>query len=67
MGILEILHHTAKNNLLYLDPSSGSILLQMLLAALLGLGIAAKMYWRKIVAFFKRSEDKNLTDDEKQS
>ena len=37
----------------YLDPGSGSYLLQMLIAGLLGAAFAIKMYWRKIVGFFK--------------
>ncbi len=37
---------------LYLDPGSGSFLLQLLLAALLGGAFAVKVYWRKIKALF---------------
>jgi hypothetical protein len=36
---------------LYLDPGSGSFLVQLLLAALLGGAFAVKIYWRKIKAF----------------
>jgi hypothetical protein len=36
----------------YLDPGSGSFLLQLLIAGLLGLGLAIKMSWRKIRALF---------------
>lgn len=39
-----------KSNL-YLDPGSGSFLLQLLIAALLGGGYALKVYWKKIKAF----------------
>jgi len=44
--------------LLYLDPGSGSFLIQLLLAAGLGLGVAVKMYWSKIKSIFrgKKSE-----------
>lgn len=38
---------------LYLDPGSGSFLIQLLLAAGLGLGVAVKMYWSKIKSIFK--------------
>jgi hypothetical protein len=34
----------------YLDPGSGSILLQLLVAALLGAAFAIKVYWKKIKA-----------------
>jgi hypothetical protein len=34
----------------YLDPGSGSILLQLLVAAALGAAFAIKVYWKKIKA-----------------
>lgn len=37
---------------LYLDPGSGSLLIQLLLAGILGVGVFAKIFWRKITAFF---------------
>jgi len=37
---------------LYLDPGSGSFLLQLLLAALLGGAFAIKIYWKKIKVLF---------------
>jgi hypothetical protein len=36
----------------YLDPGSGSILLQLLVAAALGAAFAVKVYWKKIKAAF---------------
>jgi len=32
----------------YLDPASGSIIIQVIIGALVGVGIAAKIYWEKI-------------------
>lgn len=32
----------------YLDPGSGSVILQALVGALVGAGIAVKVYWYKI-------------------
>ena len=32
----------------YLDPGSGSVVIQMLVGALAGVGIALKIYWQKI-------------------
>ena len=51
---------------LYLDPGSGSVLLQVLLAALLGLGVVLRTQWGKIKAFFKRNNvsDEDLDDEE---
>ena len=37
---------------LYLDPGSGSLLVQLLLAAVLGIGVAVRIYWKKIKALF---------------
>jgi len=34
--------------LLYLDPGSGSFLIQIAIAALLGLAVAFRAYWGKI-------------------
>lgn len=38
--------------LLYLDPGSGSVLVQVILATLLGIGVAVRMFWTKISSFF---------------
>lgn len=36
----------------YLDPNSGSILLQVLLGGLAGLALSFRMFWENIKAFF---------------
>ncbi|MDX1644832.1 MAG: hypothetical protein R3244_10800 [Thermoanaerobaculia bacterium] len=36
----------------YLDPTSGSILLQVLLGGLAGAALAVKLFWHKILGFF---------------
>lgn len=36
----------------YLDPGSGSLIIQVLLAVALGGGYLVKVYWKKIKAFF---------------
>ncbi len=38
----------------YIDPATGSYLLQILLAGLLGALFAIKMFWRNLKAFFSR-------------
>lgn len=35
----------------YLDPTSGSILLQVLLGGLAGAALAIKLFWHKILGF----------------
>jgi len=36
------------NAFAYIDPGSGSMILQMLIGTLLGAGIVVKLYWQKI-------------------
>jgi hypothetical protein len=42
------------NFLLYIDPGSGSMLFQILIAGLLGGLFAIKTFWLKIVTFFQK-------------
>ena len=49
----------------YLDPGSGSILLQLLLAAVLGLGVVLRTQWSKIKSLFKgKDTSEDDADDE---
>ena len=52
----------------YLDPGSGSFLIQILIAALLGVGIAFRASWGKIRRFFgkKKSDDEDTNADDVQ-
>jgi hypothetical protein len=47
----------------YLDPGSGSFLIQLLIAGIVGAGFLVKMYWKKIKGLFNRSSLKNEEDD----
>ena len=51
---------------LYLDPGSGSMLLQLLLAAILGLGVVLRTQWSKIKSLFtgKDAVEDDSDDDE---
>ena len=40
----------------YLDPGTGSILLQMLLGGVAGGIVIAKLYWHRFTSFFKRDQ-----------
>ncbi len=48
----------------YLDPGSGSMLIQIIIAAVLGAGVALRVFWKNIKAFFtgKKASDVD-TDD----
>ena len=52
------------SNRAYLDPGSGSFILQLLLATLLGLGFIIKAYWGKLVRLFKRNTDETQEPDD---
>jgi len=49
---------------LYLDPGSGSFILQVIVAALLGGGFAIKAYWKKIKALFVKTPPDEESDEE---
>lgn len=50
--------------LAYLDPGSGSFLIQILLAALLGIGVAIRASWSKIKKFFGKNQATGPTDED---
>ena len=54
------------NKLAYLDPGSGSFLIQLLIAALLGAGIALRASWSKVKRLFgvKPEADEDAEDEE---
>ena len=38
----------------YIDPGSGSIILQAIIAAIAGAGTAITIYWKKVKLFFSK-------------
>jgi len=50
----------------YLDPGSGSFLIQLLIAGLVGAGFLIKAYWKKIKGLFNRSTAKKEDDGQPQ-
>lgn len=48
----------------YLDPGSGSFLIQLLIAALLGLGVAIRASWSKIKGWFGIKPKADDDDDD---
>ena len=48
----------------YLDPGTGSMLLQGLLAGIMAVGVTLGIYWRRLKAFFNRSEENEGNDEE---
>ena len=43
---------------MYLDPGSGSVILQVALAALLGLGVVTRLFWRKILTLLGKNKNR---------
>jgi len=50
--------------ILYLDPGSGSFLLQLLIAGLAGAGIVIAASWSKIKRLFNKNKKKTDIDDD---
>ena len=46
----------------YIDPGTGSFVLQALVAAAMGTLIAVKIYWARIKSFFSRQDSSDSTD-----
>jgi hypothetical protein len=40
----------------YVDPGSGSFLVQMLIAGVLGASVTLKTFWKQIKSYFRRSD-----------
>ena len=47
----------------YLDPGTGSMLVQMLLGGVAGALVVGKLYWHRIKAFFGRGPAPSLNQD----
>ncbi len=41
--------------LAYLDPGSGSFIFQILIGVALTLGVAIRVFWSRIVSFFRKT------------
>ena len=52
------------STLAYLDPGSGSFIIQMIIASVAGVAYALKMYWAKVTALFKGRTVEIDPDDE---
>ena len=51
--------------LAYIDPGSGSLLLQVLIAGLLGLAFTLRLYWRRLKNFLGRFLSGSTRDDKR--
>ena len=46
----------------YLDPGSGSLIIQLAVAGLLGLAVAGRLFWSNILVFLRLKERVELDD-----
>ena len=49
----------------YIDPGSGSIILQALLGVLAAAGASISIYWNKLKNFFKKNKSEDLNKKDK--
>lgn len=47
----------------YLDPATGSMIIQGIIGAIAGLVVAVRLYWQKIKSFFSRTKQSDAVDD----
>lgn len=50
----------------YLDPGAGSMLLQILLGGLAGVGVLAKLYWHRVRKLFARRKGEKRQREEQE-
>ena len=49
----------------YLDPGTGSYVIQVILAAILGIGVAFRIFWHRIKGFFqKKPQNQDKIEEE---
>ena len=62
--VICIISLTAQHAFAYLDPASGSMILQGILAGIAAVGVSTGVFWRRIKSFFsRRKESGDRTDD----
>lgn len=48
----------------YLDPGTGSLLIQLILAGALGIGLAIKVFWKNITGLFNKNKQSEVDFDD---
>ncbi len=48
----------------YIDPGTGSIILQAVVGAIAGIAVAVKLFWHRILKFFGVSKNSALDEEE---
>ena len=61
---MKILFDLVVKPVAYLDPGSGSMLIQIIIAAVLGAGVAIRVFWKNIQAFFTGKKGSDVSDED---
>ena len=51
----------------YLDPGSGSVILQAIVGGFAAIAVTGKLWWRRVTGFFKRNRDEEAPTPTKAS
>ncbi len=51
----------------YLDPGTGSVIIQGVIATIAAAGVVARLYWHRLTAFFGTKKEKELPQSESDS
>lgn len=62
--ILAVLFNHLGKETAYLDPGSGSFILQLLIASLVGAGFLLRGYWSKLIARFRGTTEEDIDDED---
>ena len=54
---------TERSAFAYLDPGTGSMVLQLLLGGIAGLVIVVKLYWHSLLSFFGKSHQSDSVEE----
>lgn len=49
----------------YIDPGTGSILIQGVIAAIAAVGVTLKLYWHRFVGLFRRSKSEEAVGQQR--
>jgi hypothetical protein len=52
-----------KSTLAYLDPGSGSMILQLIAGGLAAIAVTAKLYWHRLLRFLRIKRDDPEAED----
>ena len=52
--------------LAYLDPGSGSMILQILAGGVAAIAVTARLYWGRLLKFLRIRKDDDVTEEKRQ-